>query len=173
MNAPDRMPLDPGLFKEFRQELQTRFVAVIATSTRDGQPEAATVFYWANDFTGDGRDFNLYFITRRSSRKFFCLTTNPSVAMVIGTEFAPMTIQVDGEAMPLEAADSVREMPAAMKLVKGRYGLLRLYLGELFPRNPFGAIPGHDFVVVRVRPKWVRWMRYDKKKDLIEYHQVK
>jgi len=157
--------------EELIRFLHSKLITVLSTVNADGNPESATVFYWVNDI--EGSDFNFYIITRRSSRKFLNLQGSPHVSMVVGTEFAPETVQIKGEAQILEAADGIRNLTGLGKLIKAKYSLFRMYGGDLFPKNPFGAIKGVDFAIIKIRPTWVRWMRYSREKDDLEYIQIK
>ena len=67
--------------------LKEKQLAVVSTVSAEGKPESATVLYFIDD------DFNFYFITRRNTRKFGNLqSTNNNVAIVVGTELAPVTV---------------------------------------------------------------------------------
>jgi nitroimidazol reductase NimA-like FMN-containing flavoprotein (pyridoxamine 5'-phosphate oxidase superfamily) len=72
---------DKGLLRnDVLKFLQKNKVAVVATASKDGIPEAATITYLFDD------DFNFYFITRKQSQKLINLRKNPNVALVIGTD---------------------------------------------------------------------------------------
>jgi uncharacterized pyridoxamine 5'-phosphate oxidase family protein len=151
--------------------LRSKFVAVVATSTPDGQPQAATVFYWVNDTDAADAPFKLYFVTRRSTRKFPNLLANNRVAVVVGTEFEPATVQIDGEAEIIDASDGIGNLQELKKLLVRHPTMAMLYAGEFFPRSPFRKL-SKDFVLVRVRPTWVRFMHHDKANKDIEYDET-
>jgi len=149
--------------------LQSQLTAVVSTVSPDGRPQASTVFYWINDFHGD--DFSFFFVTRRHTRKFENLMSNKKVAFVVGTEFAPSTVQVEGEAELLDVGDQLKDMLELQKRLRTKPALARLLGGEFFPRNPISKL-GKNHALFKVRPTWIRWMRHDRAKSDITYHDI-
>lgn len=88
----------------YKSILKNNALCVLATASKSGKPEAATI-----DFAID-ENYNVYFATRVSYRKYKNLKENP-VASIVVTE-APKTVQIDGTVTELkdEDAASVAEM---------------------------------------------------------------
>ncbi|MEY4745276.1 MAG: hypothetical protein RL272_1221 [Candidatus Parcubacteria bacterium] len=164
------MPANAKIKEELIAFLRGQLIAVVSTATREGKPESAAIFYWVNDVKNG--DFSLYFVTRGNTRKMKNLLFNDEVAVVIGAEFRPSTVQIQGKAEILESADNLKNLTQLAKRIGRRPNLAKIYAGEFFPRNPFGQIEGENFVVVRVRPTWVRWMRFDQDTKKLDFHQI-
>jgi general stress protein 26 len=136
----------------------------------EGRPQSATVFYWVNDVNSGS--FGIYFVTRRSSRKFQAMLANPAVAVVVGTELEPDTLQIEGDATPVEAMDGLHDLEGLHKRLASQPNLQMLYGGAFFPKNPFGKMSGDDFAVMQVKPTWARLMRRNAETEAIEFIQV-
>jgi len=72
-------------------------IGVIATATKDGQPEAAVVQF------AETPDLHLIFNTFKTYRKYSNLQQNPHIAFVIGWE--DVTVQYEGTARELSGAE--------------------------------------------------------------------
>ncbi len=165
------MPADKKTYDEMIRYLRSQLVTVIATVSPDGKPHAATVFFWINDVTDAG--FKLYFVTRRHTWKYKNLRGgNDAIAMVIGTEFAPVTVQIDGMAELLESNDGMANLPDLKKQLAKKPLQSRLYAGAFYPKNPFPDIAGEDFAVFRITPLRVQYMRRKKGARAIEHVQI-
>lgn len=137
--------------------LKNKEIAVISTVSENNEPTAATILFSVDD------DFNFYFITRRQTRKFKNLQINKNIAIVVGTELEPGTIQIQGEAQLLkenEAEKFIKEM------TKNKKDLLDLYSG------PFLSISGIDFAIFKVKINWMRYLKLDLEEMKEEYHQI-
>lgn len=137
---------DKGVLRdEVIKFLQKNKTAVIATSSADGTPEAATITYLFDD------DFNLYFITRKQSRKFQNILKNHIVSVVVGTDPQILaTAQMKGIATVIEHPNSF----AISYLMK------KIDLGE--PRWwPLFKARGVDYVFVKIKVTWLRWLNLD------------
>ncbi len=77
--------------------LASQRACVLATSSLDGKPEAATIY-----FAEEG--FNLYFETFATYRKYANLTANPRASVVVNNP--PLTLQMDGTVHQLSGADT-------------------------------------------------------------------
>lgn len=141
--------------------LQENIVAVIATVGTNKKPEAATIHYFMDD------DFNFYFVTRKHTRKFKNLQENNDVAIVVGTQVAPFTAQMEGKAFLLSKEKEIMDF---IKKLKTK-ALKDLYLGYL-PISPFPAIAGVDYALFKVKINWLRWMSFDEKSKKEIYTQI-
>lgn len=119
-------------------------MAVISTVAENGEPQSAVVTFIVDD------EFNIFFVTRKSSRKFANLMKNPRVAVVVGFDPEhPSTIQMHGNAKVPEA---------------NRMTLLLKFSQALITREkwwPLLKIAGLDFVVMEVKIDWARWLNLD------------
>lgn len=82
------------------QYVRARRLAVLATLSADGHPQAAVVGIAATD-AGD-----LVFDTTRGSRKFANLSRQPRVALVVGVDWGDeQTVQLEGTAAEIPQDD--------------------------------------------------------------------
>jgi len=139
--------------------LESQLIAVVASSSPDGQPQASTVFYWIND--REGNRFNFYFVTRKTTRKYNNILQNPKVAVVVGTAFEPNTVQIDGIAEQLEADLSLKNLKNFSRFMTRHRIQAMIYDGAFYPKSPFKGIEGKEFVVFRVKPTRVAITSYD------------
>ncbi len=150
--------------------LNSKLTAVVSYTAADGKVHSATVFYWVSDVTPDG--FSVYFVTRRNARKFSSIVAIPSVAIVVGAELEPMTMQIEGEALPVDAADGLGSLDELDKRLADKPNLKMLYGGAFFPKNPFSSLEGVDFAIICVKPTWARFMHRNSETQAIEFLQV-
>ncbi len=143
------------LNKQIRSFLKTHDLAVIATCSKSGQPEAATIGYLVDE------NFNFFFLTKPDSRKIKNILENPKVALVIGTTSGINTIQVEGEAQIIQQKDVGFE---EMLLKTTRIGAL--YYGPLL------KMEGGDFVTVRIKTTWLRFLDFDELNGKEEFFQL-
>lgn len=147
------------LFRENLAFLRENVTCVLSWTSLDGRSQSATVFFWVNDVTDT--TFKVFFVTRRHTRKFGAITRNPWVSMVVGSELAPTSVQIEGQAVPMEATDGLMNLEELTVRLKAKPQLQMLYGGAFVPRNPFPDLEGEDFVVMRVTVSWVRFMHRD------------
>lgn len=95
---------------EFLQS-PSQLTAVIATVDKNSEPQAATVYYYAN------QELHFYFLTATGTHKYENLIENPSTAIVIGTGPEKTTIQGNGQSVLLEKG-SDEEAMAMIKIKK-------------------------------------------------------
>jgi uncharacterized pyridoxamine 5'-phosphate oxidase family protein len=150
--------------------LRSKLTAVVSWVAADGKPQSATVFYWVNDVSPG--HFSIFFVTRRSTRKFTAMLANPSVAIVSGMELEPVTVQIEGDVTPVDAADGLHSLEELTERLSAQPNLQMLYGGAFFPKNPFGDLQGDDFAVMQVKPTWVRFMRRNADTQNLEFLQV-
>lgn len=114
--------------------------AVIATTSKNGEPQAATmVFFIENDFT-------FYFISINGSRKLRNLKENDKVAIVIGLGPDPITIQGGG------TAELIPDVPDALfqKIVGSIHSDVTSW--------PIVKLAKNGFSTIKVRPTWLEWL---------------
>ncbi len=116
---------------------RARGLAVLATTSADGRPQAATVGIAATD------DADIVFDTTRTSRKFANLSRQPRVALVIGCDWGDeRTVQLEGTAAEILPGDLA----------------VTVYYEQFSIGRDRAAWP--DIVYVRVRPDWGRYSDY-------------
>ena len=125
--------------------LKRHHTGVIATVDQNTIPHASTVHYWVDD------NFNIYFVTLPSSRKYKALTAHPHVAFTVTREDTPQTVQIEGI-----AKDVTLDSDAQKK--KGQ-------IMAIMDTNPFFFAPitkldPEKKVVIVIQPTWIRWADY-------------
>lgn len=132
--------------EEIYEFVRAQGMAVVATVTKSGLPEAALVAIAVN------RDLELVFDTVRTSRKYANLEANPAVAIVVGFESqVEVTLQYEG----------IADEPYGDEMNR--------YREMYFDRWPDGRarLSWPDIVHIRVRPSWVRFSDFNRKTDAI------
>lgn len=124
--------------------LRSKAIAVISTISPEGLPEAATIY-----FTVDGK-FQFYFLTKTFARKFKNISENPNVALVIGTESEPVTVQVEGVAQKI--TDQI-EFNTQFENMTKIYSKLE-YVAPMFQLS--GG--QHELVLYKITPNWMRFL---------------
>lgn len=124
--------------------LKSQRVAVVSTVDEKGDPQSAAVTFLIDD------EFNIFFVTRKKSRKFANIIRNPRVAVVVGFDPEhPSTIQMHGNAKISE---------------ENRITTLLKFSQALISREkwwPLLKVAGLDFVVMEVKIDWARWLNLD------------
>jgi general stress protein 26 len=138
--------------------LKQHTAGVLSTVSADGKAHGSAIYYVTDD------DFNIYFITLKTSRKFANLQENPSVALTVGRQDVPQTIQLEGVASALQHPDDIGAHAA--DLMKVLTSNSRYYA-------PLTQLGSADTAIIWIQPKWVRWADYanaetEKKSVLIE-----
>lgn len=130
------------LQKKARDFLEKNSTAVIATVSKDGTPQAATIFYVIE------KEFELYFMTLSSTRKYTNLLSNSKVAFVVGTtDTIAMTVQIEGVAELVTNYKEQARILMQLAEVANRGGVL-------WP--PISKIPGKKYAVFHLSPTWIR-----------------
>lgn len=117
-------------------------VGVLATYASEYQVHASMVYYIADD------EFNIYFLTLMSTRKYKALQAHPQVAFTISTPDVPQTLQIEGM-----AADISLDAEAAEK----KEELFKVLNSNPWFYPPASKLDPAESVVVWIRPTWIRW----------------
>ena len=122
--------------------LKENTLAVISTVSIENTPESATIYYVVDD------NFNFYFMSETNSRKVNNFRANPHVALVIGTENAPVTAQVEGEVKEIDNGEDFMLRYEQLQEIshKGQYTPLLEGLKD----RPGGML-------FKLTPTWLRW----------------
>jgi general stress protein 26 len=73
--------------------LRTHGIGVLATSSREGKPHAATVYLTCD------QQFNIYFVTKKDTQKSRNLQENGQAAIAIYDAASQTTVQAEGAAV--------------------------------------------------------------------------
>ena len=125
------MKTEDEIVSEF---IKAHKIAVLSTVTHDFLPQSAVVGISA------GKNFELFFGTFRSSRKYQNLQKNPRVTFVIGWD-SGKTVQYEGEAKELTGA-AVEEFEKA-------------HLKDM--STAAKHVSKEEAVFFKVTPRWVRY----------------
>lgn len=139
------MKTEEELVDDFIKEQE---LAVISTATSDNLPQAAVVGIYAGD------NFELFFGTYKSSRKYASLKKNPRVALVIGWDKG-RTVQYEGEAREL-TGNAVEEFEKA-------------HVGTMSSVAKF--LPKEEASFYKITPKWIKYT--DLSKDPWDIIQIR
>ncbi|MBP2445222.1 pyridoxamine 5'-phosphate oxidase family protein [Rhizobium leguminosarum] len=127
--------------------LRKHSLAVIATSHRNGTPEAAAIDFSVRD------NLEIVFDTFEHTRKFINLSERSSVALVVGWDDS-ISVQYEGDAMKVSASDIAGYQEAHLKSVP----VEREFVEK-------GA------VIFRVSPRWIRYSDFTREPpEVIEVH---
>lgn len=140
--------------------LKKQEIIVISTIAASGEPQSSVVNVVVDD------EFNLYFATRESSRKFQNIAHDPRVSIVVGFDPKHLsTIQMQG----------IAEVSTKDRISIGM-SLVEKTAREKNNWWPLVKMAGLDFVIIKVKINWMRWLDFDitlKTGDYKEYfHQV-
>lgn len=125
--------------------LKRNKLGVIATAGHDNLPHASAVHYYADD------DFNIYFLTLPSSRKYKALLAHPQVAFTVLREDAPQTLQVEGMAQDISLDIEMKEKKDKLLEVLNANPFFFPPISKLDPETP---------AVIWIKPNWIRWADY-------------
>jgi len=127
--------------QEILEFLRVHRLAVQATASIDGRPQAAVVGYAITD------NFEIVFDTLASTRKALNLRANPRLAFVIGglKTADERTVQYEG----------IADEPTGAELER-----LKTAYYAVFPDGP-SRLSWPGLIYVRVRPSWIRFSDYN------------
>jgi uncharacterized pyridoxamine 5'-phosphate oxidase family protein len=125
--------------------LQRNRTGVIATAGHDNIPHASAIHYYADD------DFNIYFLTLPSSRKYKALMAHPQVALVALREDVPQTIQIEGMAKDISLDADMQDKKDKIMAALETNPFFFPPISKLDPEKP---------AVIWLRPTWIRWADY-------------
>lgn len=119
--------------------------AVLATAGHDNLPHASAIHYVADE------NFNVYFLTLPSSRKYEALSAHPQVALTILREDIPQTIQIEGMAQDISQSSDMQEKKDKIMETLSANPFFFPPISKLDPEKP---------AVIWIQPKWIRWADY-------------
>ena len=136
--------VDPATKTKFLEFVKSKHTAVIASVSYTGKPAAATIYFSMDE------QLNIYFMTKKFARKFENLQNDHNVALVIGMDNEPATVQIEG------IASQITE--------EKEFDLLMQQLQKKFFDNDFVAplfqlsSDKNEIILYKITPKWIRWL---------------
>lgn len=123
-------------------------VGVLATTSSDGYPHAATMYFTVDE------DLNIYFVTKEKTTKYRNLTQNPNAAFVVHEPMSQSTVQVSG---------TVAEVTDIAQLNQVFRNILEVTAGTSESNvPPVSKIVGGDYKCFKLTPKTLRLAEYTK-----------
>lgn len=131
--------------------LRAEKVGVLATTSLSCEPWSAAVHFLVD------QDFNFYFLTRKSTLKYKNAVANGKASFNAGLFSGGKrgNFQIAGKIAPLREKADWR---ALMLNIFSQRQVNDLHM-DARKDDPFYGLKGHDFVVLILKPKYVRWMR--------------
>ncbi|OGN00131.1 MAG: hypothetical protein A3B91_01810 [Candidatus Yanofskybacteria bacterium RIFCSPHIGHO2_02_FULL_41_29] len=149
--------------KQKRRELALKVlkkhnIAIVATASRRGEPQAAVLYYAIDD------DFTFNFITDNKSRKWKNLKENPHIAIVVDAGPGITTIQCGGHA---NLIDYIKDTNRAEKIIRKVLANSKLYDDPLsLPVLISGSV---EYGIFTVKPEWMILLNLETNKTEITY----
>ncbi|MBI2617582.1 pyridoxamine 5'-phosphate oxidase family protein [Candidatus Gottesmanbacteria bacterium] len=131
------MPIPLNILEYLKNKKQK--FCTLATATADGRPHASMLKYAIME------DGTLILATHKNTKKWYDLTENGHVALVIGTSFEELNVQIHGNAT-IADENGKKQIEA--------YTATHPYLGEI-KDNP-------DVVFIIIQPTWIRTTDFSK-----------
>lgn len=132
MNFQKKVMFEPSSKALFENILYKSDLCAFATSSLEGKPEVATIEYYVDE------DYNLYFESFPTYRKYHNIISNPLASAVITKD--QKTLQMDGEVKQLDGSDAEW---AKQKLIE-KFG------------DGVGYLHAPDVLFFRFTPTWIR-----------------
>ncbi len=151
------------MIREESRKLALKFLknhktAVLATASRQGDPQAATIFYAIDD------DFTFNFITDKKSRKWGNLKENLHVAVVVGAGPDVITAQCGGHA---EIIDYTHDLKRAEEVIRKVVENSKLHSEP--PAWPVLMNPKIELGVFVLKPEWMVLLNLEIQRDREDY----
>lgn len=137
------MDIDDKIMEELQSINQP--LGVLSTVSEGCKSQSAAMYYVYDNA------FNLYFISRKGSRKCKNIEKNPHVSFVIATENPPRTIQIEGRAS--HVTDPKEEADHFTRLVK--------MASEHIAIPPVSQMDGSEMVFMKVTTDWIRFGTFE------------
>lgn len=142
------MELEDAIFEELTAI--NRPYGTISTVSEENTPESATVYFVHN------QTLDIFFITRKKSRKYKNIMHNPHVAFVVTCEHPPKTIQLEGTASVV--TDPHEQMDHFTELVKRS--------SERNPVPPVAQlVESGEMVFMKITTTWARFGKFEAMKE--------
>ncbi len=137
--------------------LRENIFAAVATLSSEQRPQVSFMYYAVD------KDFNMYIMTQRKSRKCANMLENPAVAVAVADEAGISSVQLEGDAK--EVTD-VPEMSRRAEEIFRSPRLANMYMGKMklkfLPAMEPVADPLKNALFV-IKPDWLRLLRVNEK----------
>ncbi len=141
--------------------MRSRPTATLATVSSASKPHAATIYAYVED------DFSVYFTVKSETNKYNNLVDSGLAALVISDDRAVQTVQLEGNAMPVED-------PAKVAALRKELALIARLNVPASP--PIDKMLEGEYVVFKVVPTWLRYADFKSApaddKHFWYFHQV-
>jgi general stress protein 26 len=120
-------------------------IAVLSTSTKDGIPHAAIIYFLPDE------ELNFYFLTKSDTKKSKNLERNNRAALTIVDPKSPRTIQATGEVSEIEEPEMYTKImeKIAEENAKGN---------SFYWPPPLSKLDSEgDLILYRFQPDWLRY----------------
>lgn len=152
-------PMNKQLKFDALKTLREKKIGVLSTVSGAGDPWSAVVHFLVD------QDFNFYFLTRKSTLKYKNLANSGKAAFNVGFSEDPLdNFQIVGKIKPLRGTSDWRML---MLTLFSQRQLNNLHM-DASAGDPFFGYKGHDFVMLVLKPKFVRWLKSVKAKPIFE-----
>lgn len=119
---------------------------VLATAGHDNLPHATVIHFVCDD------TFNIFFVTKKESRKYKAIQAHPQVAFVVGSVEIPRSLQIEGVASEV-VHDDAKQVHATE--------LMNVLATHVPGYVPVGKMDG-ELALMWIQPKVVRWSDFSK-----------
>jgi general stress protein 26 len=136
-------------------------IAVLSTSTEDGYPHAAIIYFLPDE------ELNFYFLSKSDTKKSENLKNNNRAALTIVDPKSPRTIQATGEAIEIEEPEMYTKImeKIAEENAKGN---------NFYWPPPLSKLDSEgDLILYRFKPDWLRYADFtESTKEYIFYDVI-
>ena len=130
---------------------------MVSSISEEGKPRSAAINYVIDD------DFNLFFLTKVTSKKNINIQYSNNVALTVFEEgYLPVSAQVEGIAEVIDEAERKIEIQKAL--------MDRLWEGPYLP--PILKQPGWGTALVKVAIKKVKWFRLQSDSKTVQFEYL-
>lgn len=129
-------------------------LGTVGTTDTAGRPWGAAVYLGCDD------QFNLYFSTKRETRKHQNLSSNPQISAVFTAEEPKITVQVSGVATLVTQHDEARAAADALQHAKDKQT-------DWVP--PLDMLDAGSYELYKITVNYARLSGFDNQPDIIEY----
>lgn len=133
---------------KIRDFLNRNHLGILATSTLNGEPHAATIYFLTDE------DFNFYFLSKEETTKSRNLEQNPHAALAVYEAEMQTTLQITGLATKIDDPTRVQEIfTGVLEIAKDT---------SMSSIPPISQVNAGGYVAYHLRPKVLRLAEYVK-----------
>lgn len=140
--------------------LQSLYLAVLSTASKDGLPYAASIYFITDP------ELNFYFLTKSDTKKSLNLEENNNAAITTIDPSAPKIIQATGVASELEDPKQYHTMLARISEANAQKK-------EFYWPPPLSKVDSSgDLVLYKFIPKWLRFADFSEETSVNIFYKV-